>query len=408
MRVIDLAFKDLRQIVKDPLSSFFLVVMPLLFTVFMGMAFSPENVAAPEDNRLHIGIVDRDGGVVAQQAVVLLEQSETARPMPSELDDLAAMEAAVQDQDLAAVWVLPAGLSDGWAEGDFTPALQLLVNPNSDVGRTAQGAIQVAAQRLQSAVQTARGASAAYAQAKPAATSEAVAAVYEEALQAAVVAWEAPPLSIKVEHSGQQEGDEPLVAAGFLQSSPGMLVQFALFGLIGAASLLVDERRTGTLQRLLTTTLSKAETIAGHVLAMFLLILFEQAVCVLAGQYLFGVNYFRQPGAVLLVMVGLALFSATLGLLISAIAKTEGQVIMIAMVAMMLLSAMGGAQFPLEITGEGFSRIGAMMPSYWAMRGFQNIILRGQGFASVLKPFAILCGAAVVVFGLAVWRFRFE
>jgi len=44
----------------------------------------------------------------------------------------------------------------------------------------------------------------------------------------------------------------------------------------------------------------------------------------------------------------------------------------------------------------------------WAMDGFQNIILRRLGLDSVLLPAGILLAYAVVFFGLAVWRFRFE
>jgi ABC-type multidrug transport system permease subunit len=48
------------------------------------------------------------------------------------------------------------------------------------------------------------------------------------------------------------------------------------------------------------------------------------------------------------------------------------------------------------------------MPTAWAMDGFQNILLRGLGFQSVLLPVAILCGYTLVFFSLAIWRFRFE
>jgi ABC-2 type transport system permease protein len=162
------------------------------------------------------------------------------------------------------------------------------------------------------------------------------------------------------------------------------------------------------LQRLLTTPITAAQTIAGHVLGMFVIILAEELVLVLAGQLLFGVNYAQSPFAVLLILVALALFAASLGLLISALAKTEDQVIIYALVAMMLLSTLGGAQFPLEIAGEAFATVGSILPSYWAMQGLQNVIVRGQGVASVLKPVAILIAYALGTFVLAVWRFSFE
>jgi ABC-2 type transport system permease protein len=48
------------------------------------------------------------------------------------------------------------------------------------------------------------------------------------------------------------------------------------------------------------------------------------------------------------------------------------------------------------------------MPSAWAMEGFQNLILRGQGFASILMPVAVLLGYTLIFLAVAIWRFRFE
>jgi hypothetical protein len=42
------------------------------------------------------------------------------------------------------------------------------------------------------------------------------------------------------------------------------------------------------------------------------------------------------------------------------------------------------------------------------MDGFQNILMRGLGFQSVLMPAGILLAYALGFFGVAIWRFRFE
>ncbi|HLF74938.1 MAG TPA: hypothetical protein VI524_11360, partial [Anaerolineales bacterium] len=73
-----------------------------------------------------------------------------------------------------------------------------------------------------------------------------------------------------------------------------------------------------------------------------------------------------------------------------------------------VFAAMGGAWFPLEVTGKTFATIGHLMPTAWAMDGFQNVIMRGLGFTSVLFPAGMLLLYTVVFFALAIWRFRFE
>jgi ABC-2 type transport system permease protein len=120
------------------------------------------------------------------------------------------------------------------------------------------------------------------------------------------------------------------------------------------------------------------------------------------------VNYAAGIGAVLLVLAALALWVASLGLFIGAIANGPEQVSMYSMVSMFFFAAGGGAWFPLEITGKAFSTFGHLLPSAWAMDGLQNIAVRGLGFGSVLVPVAVLVGYAGLFFALAVWRFRAE
>ena len=185
-------------------------------------------------------------------------------------------------------------------------------------------------------------------------------------------------------------------------------MQFTIYGLIMSAGVLVLERKSGALQRLLTTTLRRWEVLAGHALAMLLVVLFQEVVLIGYGQLAMHVGYAQQPLAIALVSVALALWVVSLGMLIGAVSKGEEQVIMWSLLAMFVFAAMGGAWFSLEFTSKTFSAIGHLTPTAWAMDGFQNVLLRGQGLQSVLKPVAILLGYAMITFCLAVWRFRFE
>jgi ABC-2 type transport system permease protein len=187
-----------------------------------------------------------------------------------------------------------------------------------------------------------------------------------------------------------------------------MIVQFAIFGLITAAMILVIERNQKTLQRMLSTPISRGEIIAGHMLAMFVIIFLQQALLMIFGQFVFGIKYFREPFAVLLMMTALAFWAASLGLLISALAQGEEQVVTLSLIAMFLFASLGGAWFPLEVAGETFAAIGHFLPTSWAMDGFQNLLVRGLGLGSVLLPAGMLAAYAVGFFAIAVWRFRFE
>jgi len=400
MRSIELAFKDIKQILRDKKSLLFLVLMPLVFTLFMGFAYG--QMSQPEDPRLAVGWINLDeGGTLSAALRTDLERSEVLR-----LEETTPEQAGrlVQNGKLAAVLTIPDGFSQKTLDGEVI-YLDLLADRATSSGSMAEQAIRAAVVRALSAAETARLA----ADLIRAGGSAVDAAALRQAAKAASRAWAAPALGFTIEKA--QADNQTTAPAGdnpFNQASPGMIVQFAVFGLINSAMLLVLERQNGCLPRLLTTSMSRAEVIAGHLLAMFAVSFLQGLILVLAGQFAFEADYLRQPLATLIVLSALALWAASLGMLIGTLAQGEDQVILYAMAGMFLFSALGGAWFPLEGVGRTFAAIGRWMPSAHAMTGFQNILIRGQGINSVLLPAAVLLAWAAGCFGLAVWRFKKE
>jgi len=408
MRVIDLALKDLLQVVRDWKSALFLVIMPIAFTFFFGLIYG--GIGGKNDPRLPVGLVNHDqAGTLSASLQNLLEASDAIRPVLLEGDKADKAADSVRDEDLAAAVIVPIGFSERTLRSGEEVRLTIIVDQSTQAGQTALNAVQAAATRLLGTVETAQISAEVY-EAQRAFEDEGARQAYlDEALALASEAWQQPPLTLAVEQSGATAGDEEEALWNpYAHASAGMIVQFVVFGLNTSAMVLVLERKSRTLQRLLTTPITRTQVIAGHVLAMFLVVFLQQVLLVVFGQLAFGVGYMREPLASLLMVVALALWVASLGLLVGAMAKGEDQVIMFSMLAMFVFSALGGAWFPLDITGKAFAAIGHLMPTAWAMDGFENIILRGLGLNSVLLPAGILLAYAVAFFGLAVWRFGFE
>jgi len=169
---------------------------------------------------------------------------------------------------------------------------------------------------------------------------------------------------------------------------------------------IVAERKTRTLQRLLTTATSRVHIVLGHYLAILLLILSQFIILILFAQFILKVDYLRLPAATVMVAFSAALCISALGLLIGILARTEEQAIIFSLIPMFVFAGLGGAWVPLEVTGPAFQAIGHLSPVAWGMDGFENIVARGLGLHSVLLPSAALVGYAVFFFFLAAQRFR--
>ena len=406
MRLVDIALKDLLQIIRDWKSALFMVVMPILFTVFFGLVFSPSSVDG--DPRLPVGFVNQDQeGNLVGRLQELLENSDIVRPVSLEADEATRMDEMLRDGDLAAALVVQVGYSQQAFAGE-DPSLTVVADLSTTSGQTAHSGIETAVSRLRSAVETAHISAETFDEQEGFESERGRQAYLQEAVDLAIAEWKQPPLRVDVERATGGAIPEAEAPSGFAQSSPGMMVQFAIFGLITSAMVLVLERKSGALKRLLTTPINRTTVIGGHVLAMFTVVFLQQITLAVFGQFVFGVNYVRAPLATLSMMMTLALWAASLGLLIGAVSKREEQVITWSLIAMFVFASLGGAWFPLEVAGEAFTTIGKITPSAWAMDGLQNIVVRGQGLNSVLLPAGILLAYAAVFFGLAVWRFRFE
>jgi len=404
MRMIEVVIKDLSQIFRDKRSFVFLVAMPVIFTFFMGFAYQGGEDGEPGESRLSFAWV-QTGPVsdLSQRLYARLEESDALKP--TRMEQEAALE-SLEQGEVDGVLLIPSGFGeevDGALVGgqsSETPVSQirLVADATSIEGSSLYQLLRVPITQLMSAVEISQMSVVALGD-----PSE-----FTPAFELAWAKWgeNSSKSLVRLEQtvaqiSGSWFGDNP-----YNQASPGILVQFAIMGLVTSAQILVRERQSRTLQRLMTTALKPWEILVGHMLAMFVLVFSQTALLVIFGQLILGVDYFREPGSVLLVTVALGMWVSSMGLLIGLLARGDDQVVLYAMIAMFVFSALGGSWFPLETTGRIYVTVGKALPSAWAMTGLQNVLIRGLGLSSAWLPVGILLAYALGFFSVAVWRIK--
>jgi ABC-2 type transport system permease protein len=132
-----LARKDLRETARDRLAFIFLLVMPLLFTMFFGLLFGGGS------DRLPMVLHDADGGAAAKQLVAALEQSPVLKVTAATAADA---EKAVDDEKAAAALLIPEGYSAAVAEGQKA-ALTIVATEGSSGAATVASEIRSVAGR---------------------------------------------------------------------------------------------------------------------------------------------------------------------------------------------------------------------------------------------------------------------
>jgi ABC-2 type transport system permease protein len=185
-----------------------------------------------------------------------------------------------------------------------------------------------------------------------------------------------------------------------------MMLQFSIAGLLSAAGIVVEERKSRTLARLMTTRLSRSGILLGHYLAMFTQVFAQLTMLILFAAIVLRVQYLHAPIATLLVTTCASAFVAALGLLIGVASRSEEQALAFSLILMFVLAALGGAWVPLQFTGAAFQKVAHATPGALIIDAYENVVQRGLGVSSVLMPCALLLACATSLAVLAVLRFR--
>ena len=381
-RVFTLARKDLLETRRDRLALIFTVVMPVAFTAFFGLLFGGGS------DRLPLAVWSGDSGPVAAQLIAQLQKSDV---VVVHRVNKADAEQNVADSKVAAALEIPAGFSAAVAGG--RPATLTVVGVSGSSG----------AQTATTEIDALAGQAVAAERAAGAAVTTVEAAALAKARPITAQALAHPAATIKVVEAGAAAGQVP---SGFVLSSPGMMINVILFSLTTAGVALIVERKNFTLMRLMTTRVRRSEMIAGKILGMFVLTFIQQIILIGIGQFVFGVDYLRDPAALLLMMIALSTVASTLGLMLASLLKTQQALIAATVLTSMSVAALSGAWFPLEITGPAFRFVGHLLPTSWILNGLRGIILRGFSVPDVMPAFGISVVWALGLFAIAVWRFR--
>jgi ABC-2 type transport system permease protein len=397
IRILDITLKDWLQLLRDRKVFLFLLVMPVALTFLFGFAFG--GFSKSSDPRLPVGFLDEDNSPLSRQLQSLLASSQVIRLEFAGFSQ-ADLESLVADEKLAMAILIPRGYGRELKEGK-RPRLTLIGDVNSATGRSVESEALACSVRLEGAVRTAR----VFEQVTSEIPSAAGVVDFNYILDKVLEEWQDPPIRV-VETTSSVISDQGDSNAALANTSPGMMLQFAIAGLLTSAQIIVAERKSRCLQRLLTTATARLQILLGHYLAILVMIFLQFLILLAFGQFILHVNYLLNPPAVLLVAFCSALCIAALGLLIGVFAHSEEQAVIFSLVPMFILAGLGGAWVPLEVAGSTFQAFGHLSPVAWALDGFKNVSIRGLGLESNLLPSAALTGYAVLFFVLAVWHFK--
>jgi ABC-2 type transport system permease protein len=196
-------------------------------------------------------------------------------------------------------------------------------------------------------------------------------------------------------------GSKPNMVNDFL---PGIITMYVLFSISLAAATLVDERRRGTLERLLTTHLTIGELFFGKFLANVLRGFIQTVILLVLSYAVFRIFTPLTFVESLIFALIFATACSAIGLLIASMVKTQDAATWIGVFFTMSMTMLGGTFFTISkgTTLYAFSKISI---NTYANNAYKTLINNGS-FSTLGVEIAVMVGVTVV--GLVLARLMFK
>jgi ABC-2 type transport system permease protein len=156
------------------------------------------------------------------------------------------------------------------------------------------------------------------------------------------------------------------------------------------------ERRTGTLDRLMTMPISKLDFIFGYALAFSLLGLVQAVVVCSVALGLLGVTVAGGTLAVILAAVVAALLGTSLGLFVSAFAKSEFQAVELVMPILMPQILLSGLFVPREQMAKLLQWLSDVFPLSYSVDAMRELTVHASWTGQLTRDLVVVGGCALL------------
>lgn len=350
--------KERREIVRDPITVGVSALLPLVMLFLFGYAISldVEDVA--------LGVLDQDKSPASRALVAGFVHSGYFR-LSADLQTVAEAERALQRGKAKLVLVIPPGF-------------------HADLVRKAQPAVQVLVDG----------------------TYSAMALIVANYARAIIGGFRAAPRAGRVRLEVRVWYNAPMRSVNYVVPGLYAVILMAFPPLLTALAL-VREKESGSIQQIFASPLTAGEFLIGKLIP-YGLIAFAQMIMVIGvGFFWFRVPFQGNLGFLLATAFIFVFCTVGIGLLVSTITRRQLTAMLLALIITLMPSFLfSGFLFPIFTMPYVLQLYTYVFPARYFVELSRGIVLKGGGLETMWPNVILLLLYTLVVFALAVWRFR--
>ncbi len=386
IRALIVALREVRTYLQDKADLAFSLLLPIAVFALMYGAFGGQSLF---HGTAHV-VNEDQGGIFS---TLLLEQLSELENLDVELLSPQEADSKLDRSDLLMVFYIQKGFSDKLTSGEPAQLVFKQRGNGGDEGQIVASLVRGVAEEMNQEFQ--------------------VLSQVKNTLAGRDISQES--IEITTQKFLDREREHPIVGVReeivgsspdpVNQFLPGIVTMFVLFAVTLSARAIVEERRKGTLERLLTTRLSVGQLFMGKFLASSSRGFVQTLILLVLAYMVFQLFTPLSFVECLFIALIFAAAASALGLVIASIAPSEDGATWIAIFFTMVMVMLGGTFFEIA-EGSVLHTMSRASINTYANDAFKTIIVQGGSLADVGLELGVLAG--VIVVGLVLSRILFK
>ena len=391
MKIIYIGFKDLLITLRDKKALALLILMPIALIFVLGLGLNNAFNSSTEIEKFDVAISDYDNGQYAKEFKDFLKSKEIKKIISlKEMKESTAKE-KVKSGKLPVLLVIPKGYSESIEKGQ-----KANIEIFKDAGSEFKGKM------VESFVKSYTGA-----------VSSIQCAVDASGKELSKYKLRGEMILPKLLETTKTEAykEKSLTADNNITSmqyySAAMLAMYILFVASMGTTYMIAEREEGTLNKLLSTKVSRRDIILGKSLGTFFIGVFDTVILILFTKYVFNVNWGNSLTGLIIISLCTIFSACGFAMFMAVILKTTKAVNSASSDIIMIMSFLGGSMYPLYQMPDAMQKMSKFMMNNWALRGYLGLMTKG-GLNSIVEPSIILVIIGTVLLIAGAIKFKFD
>lgn len=422
MKILDIAFKDLTRSFRSAFAVGMMVVAPLVLTGLIYFAFGSMPSGDVSMTAIKVGVVNADQ--LPPDSVLEAPIGDNIRSMffdesvqswieAADYPDEASVRAAVDRQEIGVAVIVPQDFTTSYLGGEKNVQVLIVSDPTLSIGPAvvedmvtmmvdgvAGGGIAI-----QTIMERSRANAAEPDPAQIPSWIERYGSWYRDFQRNLFHHPDKAALVLVSPSAGETDTADPLTQMIGLTMA-GQMIFFAFFTGGNSMMSILQEHEEGTLARLFTTPTDRTKILAGKFLAVFITVLLQGIVLMIAGRIAFGIHW-GEIASVALALTAQVVAAAGLGVLLISFVKSTKQGGPVLGGGLTILGMLGGL-FTMNIPNgmpEAFDAIGNFIPQGWVLKGWR-MALDGSAAGDLLIPFLVTVATGIIMFAIGAMMFK--